>query len=104
MLAAKQELLLTRHFKLDKEYSAAYTGGKFVLMKDGRFGLALKDETITLIHIDTGRVIGKLAEDNEAIITFAVSQNQQILVTTSKNHLCKAYKLPNVDTLDLETV
>jgi hypothetical protein len=65
--------LLTRHFKLEKDYTAAFTGGTFVLLKDGRFGLALKDETISLIHIDTGRVIGKLAEENEAIITFAVS-------------------------------
>ena len=76
MLAAKQELMLTRNFKLQKDFSAAYTGGAFVLLRDGRFALGLKDETVSLIHVDTGRAMGKLAEENEAIITFAVSPNQ----------------------------
>ena len=76
MLAAKQELMLTRNFKLQKDFSAAYTGGAFLLLKDGRFALGLKDETVSLIHVDTGRAMGKLAEENEAIITFAVSPNQ----------------------------
>jgi len=76
MLAARQELLLTRHFKLEKDYSAAFTGGTFVLMKDGRFGLALNDENISLVHIDSGRVLSKLAEESEQIITFVVSANQ----------------------------
>ena len=76
MLAAKSELMLTRHFKLEKEFSAAYTGGTFVLLKDGQFGLGLKDEAISLIHIDSARVMGKLGEENEAIISFAVSPNQ----------------------------
>ena len=76
MLAAKQELMLTRNFKLQKDFSAAYTGGTFLLLKDGRFALGLKDETVSLIHVDSGRAMGKLAEENEAIITFAVSPNQ----------------------------
>ena len=76
MLAAKQELMLTRNFKLQKDFSAAYTGGTFMLLKDGRFALGLKDETVSLIHVDSGRAMGKLAEENEAIITFAVSPNQ----------------------------
>ena len=97
MLAARQELLLTRHFKLEKDYSAAFTGGTFVLMKDGRFGLALNDENISLVHINSGRVLSKLAEESEQIITFVVSANQQILVTTSKNHMVKAYRLPSLE-------
>ena len=76
MLAAKQELMLTRNFKLQKDFSAAYTGGTFLLLRDGRFALGLKDETVSLIHVDSGRAMGKLAEENEAIITFAVSPNQ----------------------------
>jgi len=102
MLAAKQELLLTRNFKLDKEVTAAYTGGTIVLLKDGRFALGLKDETISLIHVDTGRLFGRLAEENEAVITFCVSPNQQILVTTTKNYLVKAYRLPQLPEPDSE--
>ena len=102
MLAAKQELMLTRNFKLQKDFSAAYTGGAFVLLKDGRFGLGLKDETVSLIHVDSGRAMGKLAEENEAIITFAVSPNQQILVTTTKNYMVKAYRMGDLPDPDAE--
>ena len=96
MLAARQETLLTRHFKLEKEYGAAYTGGAFVLLKDGRYGLGLKDQKISLIEIDTARVLGTLAEENEDVITFAVSPNQKILVTATKNYQVKAYRMPDV--------
>ena len=75
MLAAKQELLLTRNFKLEKEYGAAYTGGTIRLLKDGRYALALKDEKINLIHVDSAVVLGTLEEENEAVITFALSAN-----------------------------
>ena len=96
MRAAKQELLLTRNFKLEKEYGAAYTGGCFIMLKDGRYGLGLKDAKISLIEIDTARVIGTLGEENEDIITFAVSPNQKILVTTTKNYMVKAYRMPTL--------
>ena len=94
MLTAKQELMLTRNFKLKKEFAAAYTGGPFVVLKDGRYGLGLKDEVVCLIQIDSGKVLGKIVEENEAVISFTVSPNQQILVTTTKNYLVKAYRLP----------
>lgn len=41
MLAARQETLLTRHFKLEKEYGPSYTGGAFVMLKDGKHALGL---------------------------------------------------------------
>jgi len=47
-----------------------------LLLKDGKHGLALKDEKITLIEVDTAKVLGMLAEENEAVITFALSPNQ----------------------------
>ena len=98
MLAANQELLLTRHFKLEKEYGAAYTGGAFAILKDARYGLGLKDAKINLIEIDTGRVLGTLAEENEDIISFTVSPNQKILVTATKSYMVKAYRL--ADSID----
>ena len=75
IMNAKQELMLTRSFQLESEYGAAYTGGTFLLMKDGQYGLALKDEKVNLVHIDTTRVVGTLQEENEAVITFTVSPN-----------------------------
>ena len=47
-----------------------------------------------MIEIDTARVLGTLGEENEDVITFAVSPNQKILVTTTKNYQVKAYRLP----------
>ena len=76
MLAHRQELLLTRNFKLEKEFGAAYTGSTFILFKDGSYGLGLKEDKVNLIEIDTAIVKGTLAEENEDIITFAVSPNQ----------------------------
>ena len=76
MLAHRQELLLTRNFKLEKEFGAAYTGSTFILLKDGIHGLGLKEDKVNLIEIDTAKVKGTLAEENEDIITFAVSPNQ----------------------------
>ena len=66
-----------------------------MLLKDGKHGLALRDETITLIEVDTAKVLGRLAEENEAVITFALSPNQQILVTATKNYMVKAYRFPS---------
>ena len=88
--------MLTRNFKLEKEYGAAYTGGTFRLLKDGRYALALKDEKVNLIHVDTAVVLGTLAEENEAVITFDLSPNQNILATTTKNYMVKAYRLPTL--------
>jgi len=76
MRAARQELLLTRNFKLEREYGPAFTGGAFVLMKDGKHGLALNDGKICLIEVDTAKVLGTLLEENEGVITFALSPNQ----------------------------
>ena len=88
--------MLTRNFKLEMEFGAAYTGGTFVLLRDGVHGLGLKEDKINFIEIDTAKVKGTLAEENEDIITFAVSANQQILVTATKNYMVKAYRLPTI--------
>lgn len=39
-------------------------------------------------------MLGTLAEENEDIITFAVSANQKLLVTATKNYMVKAYRMP----------
>jgi len=64
-----------------------------MLLKDSRFAFGLKDEAVALIHLDSARVLGKLAEENEPVVTFAVSANQQILVTATKNYAIKAYRI-----------
>ena len=94
--------MLTRNFKLEKEFGAAYTGSTFVLLREGTHGLGLKEDKINLIEIDTAIVKGTLAEENEDIITFAVSPNQQILVTATKNYMVKAYRLSTISAISSE--
>ena len=68
---------MTKSFRLESEFGAAYTGGTFQLVgAKGQHALALKDEKINLIHVDTTRVLGTIQEENEAVITFAVSPNE----------------------------
>ena len=64
--------------------------------------MGLKEDKINLIEIDTAQVKGTLAEENEDIITFAVSPNQQILVTATKNYMVKAYRLPAISATSTE--
>ena len=63
-------------------------------MKDGKHALALRDEVVTLLEVDTGKVLGSLVEENEQVITFALSPNQQVLVTATKSYMVKTYRMP----------
>ena len=69
------ELMLTKHFKLDKEFAPSYTGGAFLITKDGRHAFGLNENKVALIDIETGEVKGKLGGDGEDILTINLSPN-----------------------------
>ena len=92
--ALGEELILTRHFKLEKEFGPSYTGGQIVLTKDGTIAFALNNDKISIVEVDTGRVISEIHEENEDILTFELSKNQQILAASNKNYMVRVYKLP----------
>ena len=69
------EVLLTKHFKLDKEFGPSFTGGAFVITKDGRHAFGLNDNKVAFIEIETGIVKGKLGDEEEDILTMAISPN-----------------------------
>lgn len=77
----------------------AYTGGKFTLVKEG-FAFAQNNSQISLIVLSTGKVAGKVAQDNEDIVNFAVSPNCKLLAATFKNHMVRVYNLGDLHTLD----
>lgn len=91
--------MLTKHFKLDSELGPAYTGGKFVLAKDG-FAFAQNNVQISLVETSSGKVVGKVAQENEDIINFALSPNCKLLAATFKNHLVRVYSLGDLHAKD----
>jgi hypothetical protein len=56
--------MLTKHFKLQSELGPAYTGGKFLMLKNG-FAFAQNNSEVSLIAVNTGKVVGKVAQDND---------------------------------------
>lgn len=43
-----QNIRLTKHLKELKRFSPAYTGGRFEVVKGGKYALALNDHKVTL--------------------------------------------------------
>lgn len=84
-------LVLTRHFKLDSELGPLYTGGKFLLSKDGKFAFALNSDKVTLFEVDSGVKITDVAEENEDVVTFTLSPNQQLLALSFKTFITRVY-------------
>ena len=68
--------MLTKHFKLTKEFVPTYTGGAFIPLKDNKHALAMNEGKITLMSLQNGNVLGELELDNEEILNFAISPNQ----------------------------
>lgn len=77
----------------------AYTGGKFLLLKDG-FAFAQNNSEVSLIAVSTGKVVGKVSQENEDIINFTVSPNYKLLAATFKNHLVRVYSLGDLNSLN----
>ena len=94
MRAANQELLLTRHFKLDKEFGPALTTGSLALTKDGRHAIGLRHDKVTIFDVDTAKIVGSIEEENEIAIAYALSPNQQLLAVATKEYTVKVYRIP----------
>ena len=69
------EVMLTKHFKLEQEFSPSYTGGAFIVTKDGKHAFALNDNKVAMIEVATGKIKGSLGDEGEDILTIALSQN-----------------------------
>lgn len=83
--------MLTKHFKLEKDFVPVYTGGTFRLLKDRVHALALNEDKITLFNTATGDLIGNLAIENEEILQFAVSPNFELLAASNKTGLLRVF-------------
>jgi len=84
---------LTKHFKLMQELPPLYTGGKFIVSKDGTRAWAMNNFKVQTLDLETGKFLSTLHEENEDLLTFAVSANEKYIATANKNHMIKVYNL-----------
>lgn len=87
-------MLLTRFFKQEKNFGPTYTGGTFVISKDGDHAYAINDNKVTVMCLESGKVLGQIEEENEDILTIAVAPNQQLIATSNKTSLIRIYQVP----------
>ena len=84
--------VLTRHFKLESEVVPLFTGGKFIASKDGVSAWGLNNGKVSHFTL-TGSHLQTVSEDNEEVLTFAVSPNERLLATTNKTYMTRVYSL-----------
>ncbi len=88
---------LTKHFKLMQELPPLYTGGKFIVSKDGTRGWAMNNFKVTTMDLSSGKFISTLSEENEDLLSFAVSANEKYIATANKNYMVKVYNLTDAE-------
>ena len=54
----------------------------------------MNGSAITLFKVDSLEIVGRIEQENEEVITFAISPNQQWLAATNKNYSVKVYRVP----------
>ena len=98
------QVTLTKHLTLVKELVPLYTGGSFALLKNDRHCLALRDQKITIFDMEKSKLISTLSQENEEILCFAVSPNQQLLAISNKSYMIRVFALPtsDIDNLPIE--
>ena len=84
---------ITKHFKLVQELPPIYTGGHFVVSKDFSTGWAMNNCKVTKMEVNTGKHLMTLSEENEEILSFAVSPNDKMIATANKNYIIRVYAL-----------
>ncbi|CDW89939.1 transducin beta-like protein 3 [Stylonychia lemnae] len=94
LIELQDKIRLTKHYDLHRDFQPLYTGGQFKILKDEQHALSLRDGKICLFSIETSKVLASLSQENEDILTFAISPNQQLLAISNKNYLIRLYKVP----------
>jgi hypothetical protein len=74
--AMTSQARLTKHVGLIREFPPLYTGGSFVLLKNDKLCLSLRNGKICLFELENTKLISEFSWENEEIICFAVSPNQ----------------------------
>lgn len=91
-LPAADKAVLTRHFKIASQVKPVNTGGKVVFSKDGVSAWGLNDFKVCHFSL-AGAEIQTIFEENEEVLTFALSPNEQLLATTNKTYMTRVYQV-----------
>ena len=70
-----EDIRLTKHLSLVKEFPPLYTGGSFALLKNDRHCLGMRDSKICVFDLTTSKALTVISQENEEILCFAVSPN-----------------------------
>lgn len=98
--SGEEEVRLTKHLNMVRELPPLYTGGSFHIMRNERHCLAMRDSKICVFDREKSKVLTTIAQENEEIICFAVSPNQQLLALSNKNYMIRVFALPDELSLD----
>ena len=93
-MESDHEASLTKHLKLTKAIPPLYTGGSFAVLRDERTCVALRDAKICIFDSVESRELATLAPENEEIVCFAVSPNQQLIALSNKNYMIRVFAMP----------
>lgn len=93
-LVEPEQVQLTKHFSLEKEFPPLHTGGKMQVLQDKVF--AMNDNRVSIFELQSGSLLTTLFEEEEEILTFAVSPNLKYIATSNKTYMVRVYSLDQV--------
>jgi WD40 repeat protein len=88
--------VLTRYFAIKKEFPPLHTGGKLCLSSDFKTAFALNECKVSIFDVESGNLVYTLFEENEEVLSFAVSPNDKYIATTNKTFMTRVYLLASL--------
>lgn len=77
-----------------------FSGGAFKITKNEELSFGMFDEKIKVYSFIHKKLIPlKFNSEQEQIITFALSPNEKLLATSSKNYMIRIFSLPSLQNL-----
>ena len=94
----KSSASLSTTWKVERSHVGAYSGGKVHRFEDMQHFACQFDDTVKVLHIESGQVVYNIKEfdssiEAETLVCFAVHPNGNEIVTASKNGLLRHWNL-----------
>lgn len=84
---------LASSFRLLKQHTGCFTGGKVVLSTNETFLACYCGEEVKILDIEKGEVIRTISTEQDGILSFALHPNDKELVTSGRSNLLKHWNL-----------
>lgn len=86
---------LKSNFKVVTKHEAFYTGGKIQFSASQEVVFCSCGEKIQILNVESGKVTQTISQESDDISCFAVSPDDEILISSSKNLLLKQWDWKN---------